>query len=312
MQRTFDHDAELTAISLSTDLHALEQIVEKGKRTFVEVGAALLRIREGRLYRLTHSSWETYCQQRWGWGRGRANNLIAASTAAASVSDVVRTRAMSESSARELAKVPEERRAEVLDLLPGAPTAATIRETAEELDLLPPQQKRKSVQTRRTPRWFFDALNESFGPFQLDAYASPENALCERFYTKDDDANSRAWCDVTFANPPFEKMAPVLAQAVAQAEEQEIRSVVLAPIGCSQRWFHELAIRGTVFVPDCRINFDDADGQPTGAGCDEPGADRDTIVIAFGGRHGNLAMARRGRFRAQRLEVAHLRPGSTS
>lgn len=152
-----------------------------------------------------------------------------------------------------------------------------------------------SMQDRRTPRWLFDLLDKRFGPFKLDAFAEAHNALCDRFYTKEQDGCQQAWDDVTFANPEFDDMARPLAHAVAEAE-RGCRSIILSPVGASQDWYHTLAIRGTIYVPDKRINFDLPDGTPTHR------ADRDTIAIGLGPNHENPAW-KRGIFRVHQLKV---------
>jgi hypothetical protein len=55
----------------------LEAIVERGLQTFVEVGLALAEIRDARLYRTTHPSFEAYCAECWRFGDRRARQLIA-------------------------------------------------------------------------------------------------------------------------------------------------------------------------------------------------------------------------------------------
>lgn len=62
----------------SVRLQSLEQTIEHGLQTFVEVGTALMEIRDSRLYRETHSSFEDYCRRRWGWSRIQAHRQIAA------------------------------------------------------------------------------------------------------------------------------------------------------------------------------------------------------------------------------------------
>jgi phage N-6-adenine-methyltransferase len=57
-------------------LTGCEQIIERGLKTFVEVGEALITIRDGRLYRASHGTFEAYCSQRWGMTRRYANLLI--------------------------------------------------------------------------------------------------------------------------------------------------------------------------------------------------------------------------------------------
>lgn len=67
------------------ELARLESVIERGLATFVEVGFALVKIRDSRLYCQTHSTFESYCRERWGFSRQRGYQLIAA----AEVSTVV-------------------------------------------------------------------------------------------------------------------------------------------------------------------------------------------------------------------------------
>lgn len=57
------------------ELHRLELRVE---RAFCEAGTALREIRDKRLYRSTHSSFEQYCYERFGYTRRRPYQLIEA------------------------------------------------------------------------------------------------------------------------------------------------------------------------------------------------------------------------------------------
>lgn len=58
----------LTALE-SKSLSRHEATIERGKTAFVEVGLALMAIRDGRLYRAGYDTFEDYCQKRWGWAR---------------------------------------------------------------------------------------------------------------------------------------------------------------------------------------------------------------------------------------------------
>lgn len=53
-----------------------EKAIEKGLGTFVEVGQALLDIRDSKLYRASHKTFEAYCKERWDISRPRAYALI--------------------------------------------------------------------------------------------------------------------------------------------------------------------------------------------------------------------------------------------
>ncbi|MBD2302824.1 MULTISPECIES: hypothetical protein [unclassified Nostoc] len=66
---------ELTPEEQSDRLH-LERRVE---RAFFEAGKALAELRDRRLYRSTHKTFEEYCRDRFGHSRQKSNYLIAAS-----------------------------------------------------------------------------------------------------------------------------------------------------------------------------------------------------------------------------------------
>ena len=55
-----------------------ESTIERGLKTFYAVGNALLAIRDDRLYRQTHKTFEAYCRDRWDMGRNYVNKLITA------------------------------------------------------------------------------------------------------------------------------------------------------------------------------------------------------------------------------------------
>jgi hypothetical protein len=63
------------------ELQQCEAIIEQGLRTFVDVGAALLKIRDSKLYRQDYSTFEEYCNDRWKFSDRRARMYIDASKA---------------------------------------------------------------------------------------------------------------------------------------------------------------------------------------------------------------------------------------
>ena len=85
------------------ELEGHERTIERGKKVFMEVGEALMAIRDKRLYRQTHPDFHTYCQDRWSIGASRGRQLINAAQVTrllAAVSDEVPE---NERQARELA-----------------------------------------------------------------------------------------------------------------------------------------------------------------------------------------------------------------
>lgn len=67
------------------DRHRLELKVE---RAFVEAGLALAQLRNRRLYRSTHKTWEAYCLDRFGYGRDSADLKILAAEVVQNLEDL--------------------------------------------------------------------------------------------------------------------------------------------------------------------------------------------------------------------------------
>lgn len=117
-------------------LAELEAIVTDGLNTFVTVGRALGEIRDSRLYRATHGTFEAYCESQWQLSRPRAYELINAAGAIASLSAIADTPLpANEGQARQLSGLPVETAAEVMRQAHadtgGKVTAAAIREARE-------------------------------------------------------------------------------------------------------------------------------------------------------------------------------------
>jgi hypothetical protein len=56
-----------------------EAVIERGLQTFIEVGTALMTIREQKLYRYDgYPTFQRYCLDRWGFADSRARQLVGA------------------------------------------------------------------------------------------------------------------------------------------------------------------------------------------------------------------------------------------
>lgn len=102
----------------SKDLQRLEQVIQRGVRTFIEVGAALAEIKARKLYRERAETFQDYCQEVWGFTRQRAYQLIDAAKVEQQVSQtstaVDAPALASERHARALKGVPADERADCL------------------------------------------------------------------------------------------------------------------------------------------------------------------------------------------------------
>lgn len=96
-------------------LRRLEQVIDKNLPTFVTVANALKEIRDAKLYRETHSSFELYCKERFNIAKSHAYRMIEAAEEISRISHLpgssqITTMAHVEA----IAQVPPENKPEVL------------------------------------------------------------------------------------------------------------------------------------------------------------------------------------------------------
>jgi len=107
-----------------------------------------MEIRDSRLYRDTHKTFELYCRDRWGFTKTRANQLIGAAAVSESLATTV-VKPLSERQARPLTALPPKQQVEAwneaVDAAPdGMPTAEQIQKIVDS--------KRKDISgLRRRP-----------------------------------------------------------------------------------------------------------------------------------------------------------------
>ncbi len=97
-------------------LRNCEAIIERGQKTFVEVGRALLQIKEEKLYLRDYEGFPEYCHGRWGFEKNYAKTQIASAKVVDNIIEAGTTVPTSlpstEREARPLAAVPPEQQAE--------------------------------------------------------------------------------------------------------------------------------------------------------------------------------------------------------
>lgn len=142
--------AEEMTVAERNRLVVLEDAIERGVRSFVETGRALLEVQRSRLYRAQFATFEDYCRARWDMSRARAYQLIDAATVVEVVSTTVdATAPATEAVARELAPLRQEPEQMVKVWETATSTAATlerpvtaadVRDARRQLDPAPPAQ----------------------------------------------------------------------------------------------------------------------------------------------------------------------------
>lgn len=241
-------------------LSECETIIERGLSTFVEVGNALLEIRDSRLYRESHATFEDYCKERWGMDRRRANKFIQAADVVIGLMQAgphVAQLPSNERQAVELAAIEPPLRASVweraLETAPeGKVTAAHVREVAREFvrtETPAPVYRHVSDDSYEwyTPTEYIEAARRVMGGIDLDpaSCASANEVVCaSAFYSLEDDGLTREWRGRVYLNPPYSY--PAVEQFCQRLVEEYNagkvkQAIVLVNNSTDSAWFHDLA-----------------------------------------------------------------------
>jgi phage N-6-adenine-methyltransferase len=108
-----------------------------------------------------------------------------------------------------------------------------------------------------TPQDFYDKLNEEFH-FTLDVCATPENAKCERYFTKEQDGLAQTWDGVCWMNPPYgREIGKWMKKAYEESQELHGPAVVvcLVPARTDTAWWHNYAVLGQIRYIKGRLKF---------------------------------------------------------
>jgi DNA N-6-adenine-methyltransferase (Dam) len=271
-------EGSLTA-SESGDLGRLETTIEHGLETFVEVGEALREIRDRRLYRAQHPTFEDYCRQRWGMSRVHAHRHIKAAEVVALLP--VGNRPTSERQARELAPLAGDE-AELVA------TWRELRETHGEKLTAAKMREAVSARLRRdrviagltasggssdwyTPARYVEAAREALGAIDLDpasSEAANETVRAERYFSAEDDGLAHDWPGRVWLNPPYGGVGPRFVARLLAQFEAGITTAAVALLNSNTtdtRWFRPCFEHPICFACG-RIDFDhpyEKNGQPT-------------------------------------------------
>ncbi len=123
-------------MNLTTEFRTLadcEQIIERGLTVFTEVGAALVTIRDERLYKETHCSFQEYCEERWKMSRVHADRMISAAAVAENLKPIG-FNPSSESQVRPIANLAPAVQREVIAEATRATPTPTAREVQSALE----------------------------------------------------------------------------------------------------------------------------------------------------------------------------------
>jgi site-specific DNA-methyltransferase (adenine-specific) len=98
----------------------------------------------------------------------------------------------------------------------------------------------KSMMYLRTPTDIWENLSKQFN-FTLDACASDENHLCEKYYTKDNSCLDKSWeGETVYCHPMFDiNIGKFAEKCYNENINNNVESVMLIPASTHTRYFHK-------------------------------------------------------------------------
>ena len=123
-----------------------------------------------------------------------------------------------------------------------------------------------------TPWPLFHEVDKEF-EFTLDAAASPHNAKCERFLTKDDDALSQDWtlhagAGTVWLNPPYGRSIGKWIQKAYQTSLDGNPVVCLTFCRPDTQWWHRYAMKAAeIRLIEGRVSFGENSGPAPAPSC---------------------------------------------
>jgi ParB family chromosome partitioning protein len=261
---------EILNIEESHELERCEVVIKQGLQTFIEVGQALMTIKEKRLYRINFKTFEDYCIERWAISKPRAYQLIEAANVMIGLSTIVDVLPKSESQVRPLTslepEIQKEVWKEVVETHGENITAAKVIEIVEHWKPLNEEVKEAKempifsnsiseiIETNKpkahvsnnsgenewyTPECYIESARLVMGVIHLDPASSEianKTVNSNLFYTQEDDGLSKEWFGNIWMNPPYSQ--PLIFQFISKLVQSKgvNQAIVLVNNGTETQW----------------------------------------------------------------------------
>lgn len=253
-----------------------ERIIEKGLKTFVEVGEALMEIKQARLYRQQYPNFDDYCQKRWGIGIRQSQRLIRAAKVVQNLQTKGDPRVAlprSERQIRPLAGLPADQQCEIWREVSQEHAIVTGKQIEEKVKSLSEYHDKAIEEATRngnihfnsesyewyTPHHIIDATLSVLEQIDLDPCSNSNinpNIPAFKHFTKVENGLSLPWHGRVYLNPPYGKEIKSWVQKLNEhyAKSDICEAIALLPARTDTEWFYYLREYPRCFLKG-RLNF---------------------------------------------------------
>jgi len=291
----FFYTMEILNIDESHELERCEVVIKQGLQTFIEVGQALMTIKEKRLYRIGFKTFEDYCVERWSINKAYANRLIQATESITNLTPMGVILPKSERQVRPLTSLEPEIQKEVWtevvkthgDNITAAkvqsvvnnwkPVDFEVKEAkanpmfSPEIEVIIEDKKLKAHVSNNsgenewyTPECYIESAKKVMGNIDLDPASSEianQTVNANLFYSQEEDGLSKEWFGNVWMNPPYSQ--PLIFQFISKLVESKgvNQAIVLVNNGTETQWGQLLLSNSSaVCFHQSRIRFIDKYG----------------------------------------------------
>ena len=287
------------SIQETNELERCEIVIKQGLETFVEVGQALMTIRDKRLYRIKYGTFEDYCRDKWGVSRIHAHRLIESTGVIANLLPIGNI-PQTESQARPLTKLePEIQReawAQVVEETKGNPQSITAKKVSaiaeewkpvnEELkqakkeplfqadsekEIIERAKQNKLIHVSHnsgnnewyTPSRYIESARIVMGGIGLDPATSEianERVKADCIFTEKTNGLTQVWFGNIWMNPPYS--SSLIGDFIEKLQTEEFeQAIVLVNNATETKWGNKLlSIADAVCFHKGRIRYLKPDG----------------------------------------------------
>lgn len=263
---------EILNIDESHELERCEVVIKQGLQTFIEVGQALMTIREKRLYRIGFKTFEDYCTHKWGMVQQSATRLIRAYETVTNLQTEPMGSVLpqSERQIRPLTSLEPEIQKEVWtevvkthgDNITAAKVQTVVNDWkridievkeakanpmfSPDIEVIIEDKKSKAHVSNNsgenewyTPECYIESARLVMGSIDLDPASSEianQTVNANLFYTQEEDGLSKEWFGNIWMNPPYSQ--PLIFQFISKLVEsnQVNQAIVLVNNGTETKW----------------------------------------------------------------------------
>jgi phage N-6-adenine-methyltransferase len=244
-------------VTQAARLEECEGVIERGLQTFVEVGEALMEIRDDKLYLTTHASFDDYCRERWSMRREIADEYVRKAEVAGAFKAIALTPPTIETHYKALAPLRDEPERMGAVWEQAQATAESQERPVTEADIRTARMAvhySSATDEWATPQDFFDVVNREFS-FDLDVCALPGSAKCERFFAPEDDGLAQEWRGTCWMNPPYGDEIVAWVKKAHDAAIDGATVVCLVPARVDTGWWWDYCRYGEIRFLRGRLKF---------------------------------------------------------